>query len=153
MTTNFKLLLGAAAAIIAVSPAYAGKGGTHVHTVHQRHDVNDVTHYRDVTRVHPVHEITDVERVVHHSKVENSTENVGPAPAAGSEHTVTRYHDVYPVDHQTRVHDVEGAPVIDHEITRIVNENVHHRHTDHQAVKEEEAARTIVRHRREDVDP
>lgn len=146
---NFKLLAGAASAaiVVAASPVFAGHAGTHVHTIVHRHPVEDRTVVREVTRVHPV--ITDIERVLHHTQIERSTQEVGPAPAQGTQHVVTHYHDVYRPE--TRVHTTEGAPAIDHEITRIENVNVHHHRTVHEHATETAAA--IVHHRREDVDP
>ena len=143
----------AAIAIVAAAPAFAGQPGTHVHTVNKTTPVEDVTHEVTVVRVHPLHEITEIEKVLHHQEVQRSTEHLGPAPAQGHEHTVTRYIDTYPVDHKTVVHERTGSPAIDHEITRIVNHNVHHHHTDHRTVHQQEAARTIVHYKREDVDP
>jgi len=134
-------------------PAYAGFNKTRVHTVHHTTPVENVTHERTVVRIHPVHEVTEIEKVLHHQQVERSTEQVGPAPAQGHENTITHYIDRYPVDHQTKVIERDGSPAIDHEITRIVNHNVYHHHTDHQTVREQEAARVIVHHQRKDVDP
>jgi len=143
----------AALAVMVVCPAYAGQNTTKVHTVVHHTPVENVTHERTVIRVHPVHEITDVTRVLHHNVTEHSTEHAGPAPAQGHEHTVTHYIDRYPVDHQTRTHDVDGSPIIHRDITRVVNENVVHNHVDHETVRQEEEARTIVHHKRVDTDP
>ena len=133
--------------------AHAGQAKTRVHTVTHNTPVEHVTHERTVIRVHPVHEITDVTRVLHHNVWEHKTEQEGPAPGHDTEHTVTHYVDRYPVDHQTRVHEVDGSPIVNHDITRIVNHNIVHSSVDHETVREEEQARTIVRHKREDTDP
>jgi len=147
------VFFGILAALLGTTAANAGFDQTHVTTILRNTPVEDVTHEKTVVRIHPTHEITEIERVLHHQKVEKTTEHLGPAPAEGSEHTVTHYIDLYPVDHKTVVHERDGAPAIDHEITRIINHNIHHHHTDHQKVTVQEAARTIVHHRREDVDP
>jgi hypothetical protein len=148
-----KALVFAAMAALAVSPAFAGMGGTHVHTVHQNTPVDNVTHERTVVRIHPTTEIDDITTVLHHQQIVRSTEHVGPAPAQGHENTVTHYIDRYPVIHETRNHQVDGSPAIMHEITRIVNRNVYRHHTDYQRVTEQEAPRVIVHRRRKDIDP
>jgi len=164
------------------------RNATRYHTVHQRNPVDDVTHVRDVTRVHPVHHVTEITRYLHHvvpkdsdeytthrtvapEQVERteSTEQVG-APAHAREHTVTRYHDVYQDDYQTRVHEVPVTD-IDHrihkhvtevtvqpivhekDVTQVVLDNYYKPHTVIEPVEAAGKARTIVRHKREDIDP
>jgi hypothetical protein len=45
-------------------------------------------------------------------------------------------------------------PVVhEHDVTRVVLDNVHHRRTEHQHSQVVGSARTIVRHERQDIDP
>lgn len=147
---------------------------THVQDVTRVHPVHHVT---DVTRyVHHVVRKDENEYATHRNvapeQVEHthSTEQVGHA-AQPREHTVTHYHDVYQDDYSTRVHEVTGTPVIDryihrhvtdvtvqpvvheHDVTRVVLDNHYVKHTTHEPVQVAGSARTIVRHKREDVDP
>lgn len=147
---------------------------THVRDVTRVHPVHHVT---DVTRyVHHVKRVDENEYATHRhtapTEVEHtqSTEHVGHA-AHAREHTVTRYHDVNEDDYQTRVHEVTGTPVIDrhihrhvtdvtvqpvvheHDVTRVVVDNHYVPRTVHEPVTVHGSARTIVRHKREDVDP
>jgi hypothetical protein len=87
------------------------------------------------------------------------------------EHTVTRYHDVYQDDYSTRVHEVTGSPAIfheihkhvtevtvqpvvhEHDITRVVLDNHYVPRTEVEHVEIAGKARTIVKHKREDIDP
>jgi len=196
----------AAAALVAVAPAFAEFGGTHrdtqvehktetqhrhttrTRTVHKPNSVDDVTHVRDVTRVHPVIHRTEVTRYLHHvvpkdeheyethrtvapEQVEHteSTEQAG-APAKAREHTVTRYHDVDQDQYETRVHEVHVTdidhrihkhvtevtvqPVVhEHDITRVVLDNHYVPRTVVEPVTARGKGRTIVTHRREDIDP
>jgi hypothetical protein len=164
------------------------RNATRYHTVHQRNPVDDVTHVRDVTRVHPVHHVTEITRYLHHvvpkdsdeyathrtvapEQVEKteSVEQVG-SPAQAREHTVTRFHDVYQDDYQTRVHEVpvtdidhrihkhitevKVQPIVhEHDVTRVVLDNHYVPRTVVESVKAAGAARTIVSHKREDIDP
>lgn len=165
------------------------RNATRTRTVRERVPVEDTTIVKDVTRVHPVVHETDIERILHHLKHENKnetvvrphteaarvihepvTEHVGTVPKP-REHVVTRYHDVNEPEYRTRVHNVEGSPVIDltvhrkvldeeiepviHErdIRRVVEVPVYRHRTEHEPVRETETARTVVTHKREDVDP
>jgi hypothetical protein len=161
---------------------------TRTHTVHQRQDVEDVTHVRDVTRVHPVHHVTDVTRYLHHvvpkdTNVYSSHTHTAPAqvehsestvevgrPAPAREHTVTRYHDVNQDEYETRVHEVPVTdidhrihrhvteitvqPIVhQHDVTRVVLDNHYVRRTVVEPVTVAGRGRTVVRHKREDIDP
>jgi hypothetical protein len=161
---------------------------TRTHTVHQPNAVDNVTHVRDVTCVHPVHHVTEVTRYLHHvvpkdedqylthrsvapEQIEttHSTEQVG-GPAPAREHTVTRYHDVYQDDYQTKVHEVPVTdidhrihrhvtevtvqPILhEHDVTRVVLDNHYVPRTVVEPVTASGKARTIVTHKREDIDP
>ena len=141
---------------------------TREHPVHHVTDITRVLHHQKTveSNEYATHRHTAPEEVEH-----SHSEQVVGAPERGHEHVVTHYHDVNVPDYSTRVHEVTGSPVIfheihrhvtdvtvqpvvhEHDITRVIIDNHHVDRTEHEAVRVAGAARTVVTHKREDVDP
>jgi len=141
---------------------------TRVHPVHHVTDVDRVLHHQKVENSdeNVTHRHVAPARVEH----TNATEQYG-ALEHGRVHVETTYHDVYRPDYRTVVHERDGSPAIMHEIhrhineitvqpviherdvTRVENYSVHHNRNEVEHREVVGAARTIVTHKREDVDP
>jgi len=141
---------------------------TRVHPVHHVTEIEKVLHHQKV--------VNSNENVTHRhvapTQVEHthSTEHAG---AAGHprEHVITHYRDIYQPDYSTHVHERTGSPAImheihrhvtditvqpvvhEHDITRVIDTPRYVHRTEHEHSEVAGAARTIVTHKREDVDP